>query len=92
MIYNGTQFAVFEPNSPALWKQVIRSVSDFLLSEWQSGGLMGDTPKQGFFVKCDTTTMTQSDIDNGRLIVVIGVALVKPAEFVIFQIQQATFN
>ncbi len=63
-------------------------MSDFLTSVWKSGALMGTTPEQAFFVKCDETTMTPGDIDNGRLIVLIGVAPVKPAEFVIFRIAQ----
>ena len=85
---HGTQWAVFENNGEALWARVVSTVSDFLMNEWQSGKLKGAKPDEAFFVRCDATTMTQSDIDNGRLIVVIGIAPVKPAEFVIFQIGQ----
>lgn len=86
----GTQWAIFENNGPELWASVRSSISDFLLNEWQSGKLKGDKPEEAFFVRCDNTTMTQNDLDNGRLIVVIGVAPVKPAEFVVFQIGQWT--
>lgn len=84
----GTQWVVFEPNSQALWARVAQSVSDFLYSEWQAGHLMGTKPEQAYFVKCDQSTMTQNDLDNGRLICVIGVAPIYPAEFVIFRIGQ----
>ncbi len=84
----GTQWVVFENNNEALWANVARTVSDFLFNEWKSGNLMGDKPEQAFFVRCDRTTMTQNDLDNGRLIVLVGVAPVKPAEFVIFRIGQ----
>jgi uncharacterized protein len=86
----GTQWAVFEPNGDALWANVRRTVEDFLLNEWQSGALLGDKPEKAFFVKCDRTTMTQNDLDNGRLICLIGIAPLKPAEFVIFRIGQWT--
>jgi phage tail sheath protein FI len=79
---------VFEPNDERLWARVRQSVSSFLTDVWRSGALMGTTAEQAFFVKCDTTTMTQGDIDNGRLILVIGVAPVRPAEFVIIRIGQ----
>jgi len=86
----GTQWAVFEPNGEALWANVRRTIEDFLLNEWQSGALLGDKPEKAFFVKCDRTTMTQNDLDNGRLICLIGLAPLKPAEFVIFRIGQWT--
>jgi len=89
-IDEGTQWVVFEPNSEILWDRVIQTISGFLKNVWKSGALMGRTPEEAFFVKCDRTTMTQNDIDNGRLIVMIGVAPVKPAEFVIFRIAQWT--
>ena len=66
---------------------VRRSISNFLDSVWRSGALMGTHPEEAFFVRCDRTTMTQDDIDNGRLICHIGIAPVKPAEFVIFRYQ-----
>jgi len=89
-IDKGTQWAVFEPNGDALWANVRRSVEDFLLNEWQGGALLGDKPEKAFFVRCDRTTMTQNDLDNGRLICLVGVAPLKPAEFVIFRIGQWT--
>jgi uncharacterized protein len=89
-IDQGTQWAVFEPNGERLWANVRATVSDFLLNEWVSGALLGETPEQAFFVRCDRSTMTQNDLDNGRLICLIGVAALKPAEFVIFRIGQTT--
>ncbi len=87
-IDKGTQWVVFEPNAEPLWERVRRVVSSFLLTVWRDGALMGLTPEAAFFVKCDRTTMTQDDIDNGKLIVQVGIAPVKPAEFVIFRIGQ----
>lgn len=89
-IDRGTQWAVFEPNGPRLWANVRDTVSGFLYNEWFNGALLGDKPEQGFFVKCDRSTMTQNDLDNGRLICLVGVAVIKPAEFVIFRIGQKT--
>jgi phage tail sheath protein FI len=85
-----TQWVVFENNSTPLWNNVRSTVQDFLYNEWKSNHLMGDDPKEAYFVKCDRSTMTQNDIDNGRLICLIGVAPVRPAEFVIFRIGQWT--
>ena len=89
-IDEGTQWVVFEPNDEPLWARVRQTVRNFLLLVWRSGALQGDTEEKAFFVRCDRTTMTQADIDAGRLICIIGVAPVKPAEFVIFRIQQMT--
>ncbi len=89
-IDEGTQWVVFEVNGPALWDAVRHTVEGFLLNEWKSGALLGAKPEQGFYVKCDASTMTQDDLDNGRLICIIGVAAAKPAEFVIFRISQWT--
>ncbi|MGD9081399.1 MAG: phage tail sheath subtilisin-like domain-containing protein [Desulfobacterales bacterium] len=91
-IDEGTQWVVFEPNSEPTWAKVRRSITNFLISIWRDGALMGITPDEAFFVKCDRTTMTQDDIDNGRLICYIGIAPVKPAEFVIFRISQKTIE
>jgi phage tail sheath protein FI len=82
----GLQWVVFEPNAEELWARVRRSVTNFLTTVWRNGALEGSTREEAFYVKCDRTTMTQDDIDNGRLICVIGVAPVKPAEFVIIRI------
>ncbi|MEP7151750.1 MAG: phage tail sheath C-terminal domain-containing protein [Nitrospira sp.] len=84
----GTRWVVFEPNDEALWARVRSSVSNFLTGLWKDGMLQGQKPEQAFFVKCDRTTMTQSDLDQGRLVMVIGIAPIKPAEFVIFKIGQ----
>lgn len=89
-IEEGTQWVVFEPNFEPTWAKVVRSITNFLVTIWKNGALEGVTQDEAFFVKCDRTTMTQDDIDNGRLICYIGVAPVKPAEFVIFRISQKT--
>ncbi|HLK40339.1 MAG TPA: phage tail sheath subtilisin-like domain-containing protein [Polyangiaceae bacterium] len=86
----GTQWAVFEPNGDRLWAKVAASIASFLLAEWQAGALLGAKPEQAFFVKCDRTTMTQNDIDLGRLVCQVGVAALRPAEFVIFRVGQWT--
>ena len=82
----GLQYVVFEPNAPALWRRVRQTIANFLTDVWRDGALEGAKVEEAYFVKCDRTTMTQSDIDNGRLIVLIGVAPVKPAEFVIIRL------
>lgn len=82
----GLQWVVFEPNAEPLWARVRRSITNFLTTVWRNGALEGTKVEEAFFVKCDRTTMTQDDIDNGRLICVIGVAPVKPAEFVIIRL------
>ncbi len=89
-IDKGTQWAVFEPNGEALWGNVRRTIEDFMLNEWQMGALLGDKPEKAFFVKCDRTTMTQNDLDNGRLVCLVGLAPLRPAEFVIIRIGQWT--
>ena len=89
-IDKGTQWAVFEPNGEALWANVRATIRDFLVNEWASGALLGDKPEKAFFVRCDRSTMTQNDLDNGRLVCLIGVAPLRPAEFVIFRIGQWT--
>lgn len=85
-----TNWVVFEPNSSVLWSRVTRTIETFLSTCWRDGALAGSTPSEAFFVECGPTTMTQDDIDNGRLICKIGIAPVKPAEFVIFRITQKT--
>ncbi|MFA9416283.1 phage tail sheath family protein [Natrinema sp. HArc-T2] len=89
-IDEGTQWAVFEPNDEDLWARVRQSAENFLTTVWRDGGLQGSTADEAFYVKCGEETMTQDDIDNGRLIVEIGIAPVKPAEFVVFRISQDT--
>ena len=85
-----TSWAVFEPNDEVLWVRVQRTISVFLENLWRGGSLAGTAPEEAFFVNIGRDTMTQDDIDNGRLVCVIGVAPVKPAEFVIFRISQKT--
>jgi Bacteriophage tail sheath protein len=89
-IDRSTQWAVFEPNNERLWANIRQTIEDFLLVVWQSGALMGTRPEEAYFVRCDRSTMTQNDLDNGRLICLIGVAPTYPAEFVIFRIGQWT--
>jgi phage tail sheath protein FI len=85
-----TQWTVFEPNGEALWARVRANIANFLTTEWRSGALQGAAVEQAFFVRCDRSTMTQNDLDNGRLNIVVGVALVRPAEFVVINIGQWT--
>jgi phage tail sheath protein FI len=88
----GTQWSVFEPNYESTWTAIRVSITSFLRTVWRNGALAGTTEDEAFIVKCDRTTMTQDDIDNGRLICLIGIAPVKPAEFVIFRISQKTLE
>jgi len=87
-IERGTGWVVFEPNDRFLWAKIRRDISAFLTILWRQGALMGATPEEAFFVKCDSETNPQETIDAGQVITVIGVAPVKPAEFVIFKIGQ----
>ncbi len=88
-IDKSTQWVIFEPNGEQLWDNVRITVEDFLYNEWVNGRLLGSA-KTAYFVRCDRTTMTQNDLDNGRLVCEVGVAALKPAEFVIFRIGQKT--
>jgi len=87
-IQESMRWAVFEPNDQSLWKTITRDVTAFLTILWRGGALMGATPEQAFFVKCDAETNTSDTIDLGMVITLVGIAPVKPAEFVIFRIQQ----
>lgn len=89
-IRRGTQWVVFEPNDERLWKSIRRDVSAFLMLLWRQGALQGATPDEAFFVKCDAETNPPEVIDAGRVVIEIGVAPVKPAEFVIFRIGQSS--
>ncbi len=89
-IDRGTRWAVFEPNGEALWMRVRGVIENFLEREWRGGGLMGSKPEEAYFVRCDRTTMTPHDIDEGRLVVLVGVAMLKASEFVIFRVGQWT--
>jgi len=87
-ILNGTQWVVFEPNDDALWSKIRRTISAFLVNEWRKGALFGLTPDEAFYVKCDSETNPAEGIDAGQVICQIGVAPVKPAEFVVFRLAQ----
>jgi phage tail sheath protein FI len=87
-IERGTQWVVFEPNDPDLWARVRRDVGAFLTGVWRSGALFGLSPDQAFFVKCDEELNPPDVRDRGQLIIEIGLAPVKPAEFVIFRLSQ----
>jgi len=89
-IDRSTQWAVFEPNNAELWLKIRLTIESFLYDVWRSGALLGSKPEDAYFVRCDRSTMSQGDLDNGRLICLIGVAPTKPAEFVIFRIGQWT--
>jgi phage tail sheath protein FI len=91
-IDEGIKWVVFEPNSEAVWKRVVAFVQGFLYTVWRSGALLGSTPAEAFFVRCDRSTMTENDVDNGRLICEIGVVAVRPAEFVVIRIGQWTYE
>lgn len=82
----GVRWAVFENNGPRLWAKVAQSAEGFLTREWLSGSLHGKKKDEAYFVLCNSTTMTQNDLDNGRLVAVVGIAPVRPAEFVVLQI------
>ncbi|WP_340377501.1 phage tail sheath subtilisin-like domain-containing protein [Streptomyces sp. SS7] len=84
----GTQWVVFEPNDHALWARIRRNVSAFLVNEWRSGALFGAKPEDAYYVKCDEETNPPESVDVGRVVCEIGIAPVKPAEFVIFRLAQ----
>ena len=87
-ILNGTQWVVFEPNDDALWARIRRTISAFLVNEWRRGALFGLTPDEAFYVKCDRETNPAEGIDAGQVVCEIGIAPVKPAEFVVFRLAQ----
>lgn len=87
-IDEGTQWVVFEPNAPELWSKIRRNIGAFLTTQWAAGALFGATPEQAFYVRCDESTNPPAVRDLGQVITEIGVAVVKPAEFVIFRISQ----
>ena len=87
-IDDGTQWTVFEPNNLDLWKKIERNINSFLRGVWRSGALFGETENKAFRVKCNAETNTSETIELGQVITEIAVAVVKPAEFVIFRIRQ----
>jgi uncharacterized protein len=90
-IAEGTQWAVFEPNGEDLWREVRRSVESFMTTLFRQGAFAATTAEDAYFVRCDRTTMTQDDIDNGRLIIVVGFAPHRPAEFIVIRINENAF-
>jgi hypothetical protein len=89
-IEEGVQWAVFEPNTPALWQRITRNVTAFLTDVWRSGALFGATAREAFFVKCDAETNPSESRANGQVVAEVGVAISQPAEFIIFRISQST--
>ena len=87
-IDHSTQWVVFEPNTPALWQKIVRNVSAFLTDVWRSGALFGNTPQEAFYVRCDAEINSASRREQGLVVTEIGVAIARPAEFVVFQISQ----
>lgn len=87
-IHRGMQWVALEPNGERLWANVRSTIMDFLYNEWSNGALLGSKPEEAYFVKCDRSTMTQNDLDNGRVVCLIGLAMVKPAEFTVFHVQR----
>ncbi len=87
-LYQGTQWVVFEPNDEPLWSAIRLNIGSFMQNLFIQGFFQGQTPDQAYFVKCDSETTTQTDIDNGVVNIVVGFAPLYPAEFVVIQIQQ----
>lgn len=87
-VFNGTQFAVFEPNDQVLWGTIERTIRSFLINQWMAGAVTGPSQEAAFFVKCDAETNPPESVDVGRVVCQVGIAPSKPAEFVIFQLQQ----
>jgi phage tail sheath protein FI len=87
-IERGTQWAVFEPNGPGLWKRVTRSIVGFLVGLRERGMLSGATPEEAFFVQCDDETNPPDDVDRGMMTTRIGLAVTRPVEFIVFRVTQ----
>jgi Phage tail sheath protein FI len=87
-LFRGTQWVVFEPNDEPLWAQIRLNVGAFLQNLFRQGAFQGSTPRDAYFVKCDRETTTPNDVNSGRVNIHVGFAPVRPAEFVLIQIQQ----
>ena len=87
-LFRGTKWVVFEPNDEPLWAQIRLNVGSFMQDLFRQGAFQGRSPKEAYLVKCDRETTTQSDINNGRVNILVGFAPLKPAEFVFIRIQQ----
>ena len=91
-ILGGTNWVVFEPNTRALWKQIVRNITGFLLRLWKEGALFGDSPEEAFWVRCDDELNPPESIDAGYVVCEFAIAPAKPAEFVVFRISQKTLT
>jgi phage tail sheath protein FI len=89
-LYRGTKWVVFEPNDEPLWAAIRLNVGSFMQTLFLQGAFQGQTPAQAYFVKCDSETTTQADIDQGIVNILVGFAPLQPAEFVVIQIEQLT--
>jgi len=87
-LYRGSKWVVFEPNDEPLWSAIRLNIGSFMQTLFRQGAFQGSTPKDAYFVKCDSETTTQDDINSGVVNIVVGFAPLKPAEFVVLQIQQ----
>jgi len=87
-LYSGIQWSVFEPNDEVLWASLRLNITAFLLLQFRAGAFQGKTPSEAFFVKCDSSTTTQADIDAGIVNILVGFAPLKPAEFVVLRLSQ----
>jgi hypothetical protein len=87
-LFRGTHWVVFEPNDAPLWAQIRLNLGAFMHTLFRQGAFQGTTPREAYFVKCDSDTTTQADIDNGIVNIIVGFAPLKPAEFVVIKIQQ----
>jgi phage tail sheath protein FI len=87
-LFRGTQWVVFEPNDEPLWSQIRMNVGAFMQNLFRQGAFQGSSPREAYFVKCDSETTTQTDIDNGIVNIIVGFAPLKPAEFVVIKLQQ----
>ena len=87
-LYRGTQWVIFEPNDEPLWAQIRLNVGAFMHDLFRKGAFQGASPREAYFVKCDSDTTTQTDIDRGIVNLMVGFAPLKPAEFVVLYIQQ----
>ncbi|MDC7220319.1 MAG: phage tail sheath subtilisin-like domain-containing protein [Spirochaetales bacterium] len=91
-IQDGTNWVVFEPNTRALWKQIVRNLTAFCLRLWKEGALFGDSPEEAFYVRCDDELNPPESIDAGYVVCEVGIAPAKPAEFVVFKVSQKTLT
>ena len=91
-LYRGTQWVVFEPNAEPTWAQIRMNINAFMMGLFLQGAFQGSTPVKAFFVKCDSETTTQADIDQGIVNIIVGFAPLRPAEFVVIMIKQIAPN